>query len=241
MENFVDAEVLKQVLVTLTACAAAWAVYYKVNFEKKKYFDTKLEEHELRVKKHVSQAVDKANIATTILNVKDKNEKVKAHLGALMSHLKSDQIWLGLFHNGQYVTGGEHLIKLTSLYELPEGGFTTPKGNRVSTNRLIDNVPLLHMGEWIDKNLNDEWIVEDVEDIESPLLKESFLEWELKQGVNVILYADGDEQKQPIGVVGLNWINEKYNLKEALNVKSNREVIQKIRDMSESLTFILKN
>ena len=46
MENFIDTEVLKQLFITVTAIAAAWAVYYKVNFEKKKYFDTKLSEQE---------------------------------------------------------------------------------------------------------------------------------------------------------------------------------------------------
>lgn len=240
MENFIDLEVLKQISITVTGIAAAWAVYYKVNFEKKKYFDEKLSEQEERLKKHVSKAVDKANIATTIINVKDKNEKVKAHLSALMSLLKCDQVWLGLFHNGQYVTGGEHLVKLTSLYELPEGGFTTREGLRVSTNALIDNVPLLHMGEWIAKNLEDDWHIQSVEDVLSPLLKESFLEWELLQGLNVILYGD-EEQNQPIAVLGFNWILTEYDVIKSLNVKNSREAIKKIRRMSDSLTYILKN
>jgi hypothetical protein len=240
MENFIDAEVLKQVLVSLAACSAAWAVYYKVNFEKKKYLDKKLEEHEERVKTHISKTADKANIATSIIGVRDKNKNVKEHLGALMSYVKADQIWLGLFHNGQYTIGGEHLIKLTSLYELPEGGFTTSEGLRVSTNRLIDGLPLLHMGEWTQKNLDDEWFVRSVDDIESPLLKESFKEWELKQGVNVILYAD-EENTQPIAVIGLNWISEAFDIHKTLNVKTDKDAIRKLREMSSSLTYVIVN
>ena len=130
-------------------------------------------------------------------------------------------------------------MKLTSLYEIPEGGYVHRNGQKFSTNELIDGVPLLHMGEWIGENLNDNWYVRDVDDISSPLLKESFLDWGLKGGVNVMIYADNDK-KLPIGVVGINWVQDSFDLLEFLDVNTTRKAVEKLRGMFDGLTSLLK-
>ncbi len=179
-----------------------------------------------------------AKLTKSIFFMKDKTELIKQHLESTRHYLKADQVWLGLFHNGQYMVGGEHLIKLTSLYEVPFNGYISKDGLKFSTNDLLNNVPLLHMGEWIDKNINDDWHIQSVDDISSPMLKESFLEWGLKSNVNVIIYAD-DLKKMPIGVVGINWIEGDLDLLDFLEVTTPKKAIQKLREMLVGLKSLL--
>lgn len=191
------------------------------------------------LKRFMVEDTPSAKLTKNIFAMKDTTDRIKTHLEATRHHLKADQIWLGLFHNGQYTIGGEHLIKLTSLYEIPDGGYIHKNGQKFSTNEIIDGVPLLHMGDWIDENLNDNWYVKDAGDISSPILKESFLDWGLKGGVNVMIYAD-DDKKLPIGVLGINWVEDSFDLLEFLDVKTTRKAVEKLREMSEGLTSLLK-
>ena len=191
------------------------------------------------LKRIIKEETPSAKLTKNIFSMKDKTERIKHHLESTRHYLKADQIWLGLFHNGQYTIGHEHLVKITSLYEVPDGGYVHKNGERFSTNELIDNVPILHLGEWIDENINDNWYVIDVDDIASPLLKESFLDWGLKGGVNVILYAD-DDKKLPIGVVGINWVQDSFDLLEFLGVSTTKKGVEKLRGMLGGLTNLLK-
>ena len=225
-------DLIIQFFTMVTGIVVAGLGFYKIHSNSRK---KELKE----LKRFMVEDTPSAKLTKNIFSMKDTTERIKEHLESTRHHLQADQIWLGLFHNGQYTVGGEHLIKLTSLYEIPEGGYVHRNGQKFSTNELIDNVPLLHMGDWIGENLNDNWYVRDVNDISSPLLKESFLDWGLKGGVNVMIYADSDK-KLPIGVIGINWVQDSFDLLEFLDVNTTRKAVEKLREMFEGLTSLLK-
>jgi len=225
-------DLIAQLLTMVSGIAVTGLGFYKI------YSSRRTKEFK-ELKRFIAEDTPSSKFTRNIFAIRDTTERIKSDLDATKHHLKADQIWLGLFHNGQYTVGGEHLIKLTSLYELPDGGYIHRNGQKFSTNELINNVPVLHMGNWIYENLNDNWYVRDVDEISSPILKESFLDWGLTGGVNVIIYAD-DDKKLPIGVIGINWVEDSFDLLEFLDVNTNREAVEKLREMFKGLTSLLK-
>ena len=224
-------DLIVQFFTMLSGFVVTGLGFYKV------YASTRAKELN-EIKRAIVEEKPSARLTKSIFFMKDKTERIKQHLESTRHYLKADQVWLGLFHNGQYTVGGEHLIKITSLYEVPFNGYVDKDGIKFSTNELINNVPLLHMGEWIDKNINDNWYIRGVEDISSPMLKESFTEWGLKCNVNVIIYSD-EAQKLPIGVVGVNWVEDDFDLLEFLEVATPKKAVQKLREMLVGLKSLL--
>lgn len=224
-------DVIEGIIVSLTGFGAMLIAGYK-------YYSSSRKKDIEEIREIVKTESSTAKLTKTILEMKSTSDLIMDHLESLQKHLSSDLIWLGLFHNGQYTIGGEHLVKLSSLYEIPRGGYIKKDNTKLSTMDIVDNIPLLHMGEWITENLNDNWYVKNVDDIDSPILKESFLSWRLKSGVNVIIYED-DTKTTPIGVVGICWVENNFDLLEFLGVTTTRGAVVKLRKMLKGLTSLV--
>ena len=201
----------------------------------KKVIDKKLGQQSEDLKMHVTDKLKETAFGYDIISADDKRRQIMNFLISLNSDLGAGYSWIGLFHNGEIGSDGDHMVKLTAVYESPDDGAYV-NGSRFSVKSLINKTYILHMGDFIERLRNDSWYVNDAADLSNPVFKQAFIEWGVKENVCFLL-------KQPdgtiVGAVGINWFREGPSLVERLGARNETDAIHKLQETSKSVINIL--
>ncbi len=123
----------------------------------KNYVDKRAVKTVDTIKEHVSKEVNSTAFAYDIVSMDNKKQQIERFLDALCMRFNAQSAWIGLFHNGELGSNGDHLIKVTAVYEWPEHGLKNSTQNHLSVKDIVKHVNVLQMGNWIGKLLKDEW------------------------------------------------------------------------------------